>query len=99
MSSSLLFSLIVSDDDSRLVTAVSTIDIATMKRDARPLTMPRTIAIAESKAAMAPLANPITKSLTGWRSRLKGENAESMNAMMDGKTVKEVSRVRPAVPS
>jgi hypothetical protein len=60
-----------------------------MKTDARPLTVPRAIATTESKAAMTPLTNPITKNLTGWRSRLRGESVTSTNAVIHGKNGKK----------
>jgi hypothetical protein len=58
-SSSLFFSLIVSDEARRLKEAPITIDIPTMKSNARLVITPRTPR-PEIRVAMAPLTNPIT---------------------------------------
>ena len=68
----------------RLKKAPITIDTPTMKSNDRLLIMPRNIPRAERKAAMAPLASPINNNLTGWRSRLSGEEVTSANAVMHG---------------
>jgi hypothetical protein len=52
MSSSLFFLLIDSDDVRKLIADPTTVDTATMKRDARLLTVPRATAKAESNAAI-----------------------------------------------
>ena len=81
-SSSLFFSLIVSDEVRRLKKAPITIDITTMKSEDRLVIMPPDIPRPEIRAAMAPLINPITNNLTGWRSCLSGEKAASANAVI-----------------